>query len=161
VNGAARRLPATEPRPADYLEAWMAIANAVPDVGRRIEALDPYSPAVRQLYAMARLNAEVNNGGFSQFFFNDGGVWLDEAIEGFGVAGLPEHQRLVGEVAEVGVGLLGELQAAWAEDTLEAYSAFDESAADLRPFDDAWYGLTGLDEALNRFVAEQAEAIWE
>ena len=156
-----RRMPVPDPRPTDYLEVWMAIANAVPEVGRRIEALDPYTPQIRQLYAMARLNAEVNNGGFSQFFFNGGGVWLDDAIEGFGAAGLPDHERLVREVAEVGVGLLGDLQAAWAEGTLEAYSAFDEAATDLRPFDDTWYGLSGLDETLDRFVAERPEAFWE
>jgi hypothetical protein len=161
MDPTARRLPAIAPRSSNYLDVWMAIAEAVPDVGRHIEALDPYTAAIRQLYAMARLNAEVNNGGFSQFFFNGGGVWLDEAIEGFRDAGLPEHQRLVGEVAEVGVGLLDDLQAAWAEGTLEAYAAFDEAATDLRPFDDTWYGLNGLDDALDRFVAERAEDIWE
>ena len=160
MSDTGRRLPGPGPRPTDYLEVWMTIANAVPEVSRRIEALDPYTPAIRQLYAMARLSGEVNNGGFSQFLFNGGGVWFDDAIEGFGLAGLPEHQELVGRVAEVGVGLLPALRAAWAEDSLEAYSAFDEQA-NLDEFDDAWYDLEALDEALDRFVAQRAAEIWE
>jgi len=89
-----RRLVPITPLPTRVDAVWDALLEAVPDVSTRPEALDAYTPALRQLHAMSLLTAEVNNGGFSQFFFNGGGMWVDDAIAGWAAAGLPAHEEL-------------------------------------------------------------------
>jgi hypothetical protein len=41
------------------------------------------------LYAAHFCQSEVHNGGFLQFFWNNTGVLAPEAIEGYGVIGMP------------------------------------------------------------------------
>jgi hypothetical protein len=160
VSGAdGRRLAAPTPVPTSAIDVWIAIEQAVPSVTTRPEALDEYTPAIRQVYAMSRLSAEVNNGGFSQFFFNGGGVWLDDAIGGFAAPGLDGYRRLTIEAADAVVAQMNTLVAAQRGKALEAYAAWTENS-DLERFDDRWWELPDLDEALDRFVADHAGEIW-
>ena len=155
-----RRLqrPATVPTRAD--EVWDAILQAVPDWRQRPEALDAYTSAIRRVHAMSLLAAEVNNGGFSQFMFNGGGVWFDDAIEGFAAAGLPEHSKLADEAAAAGAAQIETLIAAQRGPPLQAYAAWAKSSG-LGVFDDRWYELEEAQPALDRFVRDHAAEIWE
>jgi hypothetical protein len=155
-----RRLPRPATLPTDALAVWNLIVELVPEARRDPEPLDAFTPGVRQLYAMSRLNAEVLNGGFSQFLFNGGGVYFDEAIAGLGRAGLEQHRELTIEAADHGVTQFDSLRAAWQQSSIEAYSAWAQSSG-FGPFDDRWYSLDPVDEALDRFVADHADEIWE
>ena len=153
-----RRLPrpATVPTRAD--EVWDAIVHAVPDWRQRPEALDAYTPAIRQVHAMSLLTAEVNNGGFSQFMFNGGGIWFDDAIEGFAAAGLGEHSKLADKAAAAGAAQIDALVTAQ-RGSLEGYAAWAQSSG-LGEFDDRWYDLPDPEPALDQFVRDHASDIW-
>ena len=155
-----RRLPRPVPHPASAADAWAAVVAAMPDLRRQPEALDPYTASMRQLHAMSLLSAEVNNGGFSQFFFNGGGLWLDDAIAGFAAAGLESYRSLAVEAADTVIARMDSLVGAQRAGGMDAYSAWAESAG-LERFDDRWWELPDLDSALDRFVDEHAADLWE
>lgn len=155
-----RRLPRPATLPTDAIEVWNQIVELVPEAGRDPEPLDAFTPAVRQLYAMSRLNAELFNGGFSQFLFNGGGVYFDEAIAGLERAGLTRHRDLTVEAADHGVTQFDSLRKAWQQNSLEAYSAW-ATASGFGPFDDRWYELGLIDDDLDRFVADHADELWQ
>jgi hypothetical protein len=155
-----RRLPRPATLPTDALEVWTRIVEHVPGIARDPEPLDPYTPAVRQVYAMSRLNVEVNNGGFSQFLYNGGGVWFDDAISGFEAAGLIEHRLVTVEAADAALAGIESLTAALRRPSIEAYATWAEGSG-LGAFDDRWYALPDIDEGLDGFVAERADEIWE
>jgi hypothetical protein len=139
---------------------FLAISEAVPGVFRDPYALDAYTPAIRQLYAMNLLSNEVDNGGFSQFFYNGGGVWLDDAIAGFEAAGLDGHRRVTIDAAEAVVPILATLTAAQQRASTTAYGEWAEQAG-LDELDDRWYALSDIDTACERYMADHAAAIWE
>ena len=155
-----RRLPRPSVLPSDRFDLFIGISEAVPDVFRDPYALDPFTPAVRQMYAMSLLSNEVDNGGFSQFFYNGGGVWLDDAIAGFEAAGLDEHRQVTIDAAEAVMPIIATLSAAQQDASLTAYSGWAEQA-DLDAFDDRWYALSDIDEACERFMVDHAGDIWE
>jgi len=154
-----RRLVPITPLPTRADAVWDALREAVPDVSTRPEALDAYTPALRQLHAMSLLTAEVNNGGFSQFFFNGGGMWVDDAIAGWAAAGLPAHEELTRQATDAVVAGMDGLVAAQRGKTLEAYAAW-ASESDLGRFDDRWWELADHEPNLDRFVAEHLDEIW-
>jgi hypothetical protein len=160
MTDSGRRLPRPTTVPTDPLEVYVLILTAVPDTMRQPEALDDHTAAIRQLHGMVRLGNEVANGGFSQFFFNGGGVCVDDAIAGFAAAGLPDHSALADAAAAAGVARIGDLRTALETGTLEAYGVWAEGSG-LDGFDDQWYALPDIDDALDRFVADHAEEIWE
>lgn len=155
-----QRLPRPSVLPADRFDAFVVISEAVPAVSRDPYALDPFAPAIRQLYAMNLLSNEVDNGGFSQFFYNGGGVWLDDAIAGFGTAGLDGHQQVTIDAAEAVLPILATLTAAQQQASLAGYGDWAEQAG-IDAFDDRWYALSDIDAACERFMADHAEEIWE
>ena len=154
------RLPRPATVPTDPLEVYVLILTAVPDTMRQPEALDDHTAAIRQLHGMVRLENEVANGGFSQFFFNGGGVCVDDAIAGFAAAGLPDHSAVADAAAAAGAERIDDLRAALQTGTLEAYAAWADGSG-LGDFDDRWYALPETDDALGRFVADHADEIWE
>ncbi len=67
----------------DYIDAKIEEAGW-DNVERVVSSL----PApIRGYFAMWVLAAEVNNGGYNQFFWNSSHIWIDEAIEGFKLFG--------------------------------------------------------------------------
>jgi hypothetical protein len=59
--------------------------------------LGSFSPGVRALYLSWVVEMEVNNGGFSQYYFNTGGESADEAVEAFEFFEATQHARLMRE----------------------------------------------------------------
>ena len=138
----------------------IAIGEAVPAVYSDPYALDVYTPAIRRMFAMSRLADEVDNGGFSQFFYNGGGVWLDDAIAGFEALGLEEHRQLTVDAAEAVIPILATLTAAQESASLDAYGDWAEQAG-LDALDDRWYALPDIDAACAAFMDEHAADLWE
>ena len=154
------RLPRREPLPASAFDVYLHTLDVVGSGGTRPESLDPYVPAVRGLYAAYLLDGEINNGGFSQLFFNGYGEWLDEAIAGLAAAGLEGHRQVMVEAADYGITLLDELQSAQAGASLQSYADWADTSG-FRPFDDRWYALPSIDAAFDRYLVEHADEIWE
>lgn len=63
--------------------------------GRERTALDALSPGFRAVYSTWWIEAEVNNGGFNQYFWNSAGAFARDAVLGFDLIGLPRLARLV------------------------------------------------------------------
>ena len=152
------RLPRAAVVPAHADEVWDVILETVPDWRQRPESLDVYTATIRQVHAMSLLTAEVNNGGFSQFMFNGGGVWFDDAIAGFAAAGLPDHSALADEAAAAGAAQIDALIAAQ-RGSIEAYAAWQESSG-LGAFDDRWFELPDSEAALDQFIRDRDPEIW-
>jgi hypothetical protein len=49
------------------------------------------------LFAIRLAESEINNGGFSQFFYNSSGIVAPEATEGFEAIGMPKTAALLEE----------------------------------------------------------------
>jgi uncharacterized protein DUF4375 len=156
---APRRVKAPTPIPDNAADAWVAILQGVPGGLRQPEVLDDYTPAIRQLHAMSLLAAEVNNGGFSQFFFNGGGMWVDDAIAGFAAAGLDDHRQLTVDATNAVIANMDALVEAQ-RGSKEGYADWSTKAG-LDQYDDRWWELPDVDPALNRFLADHAREIWE
>jgi len=52
----------------------------------------------RAIYACELYLSEVSNGGHDQFFFNDSGMLLEDALNGFQLIGAEQHHRILAEV---------------------------------------------------------------
>jgi hypothetical protein len=157
----SRRLPAAEaPADGNSTTVWsVLLRTAGRDTGPD-GAHAAFTPAIQQLHAMSLVNAEVNNGGFNQLFFNGVGHWLPRAIEGFAAADLAAHRAILLEIAEPAAAEAGLRARARAQQSLEAFSAtYDETR--LGAFDDRWYELGDIYEQLDRFVADHADEIWD
>ena len=105
------------------------------------DVIGSLSPALSGFYATWILEAEVNNGGYNQFFYNSSGQWIGEAIEGFRLFGAAAHA----ENAERAYGMyLGEkenLDKYKELRTLESFSAsYDDTQ--LGELDDEFFSLT-------------------
>lgn len=157
---AARRLPRPAALPAHAFDVYLHTIDVVPGAGSGPEALDPYSPSIRQLYAAFLLDGEINNGGFSQLFFNGLGDWLDEAIAGLAAVGLEDHRQVMVDAADAALSKLDDLHAAQRDKSLEAYAEW-AGESELQPYDDRWYGLPAIDAAFDRFLVGHADEIWE
>ena len=59
------------------------------------------SPGLQTGYATYGAEAEVDNGGFNQYFFNSKGRLADIAVVGFRNLGALEHERLMREAIAV------------------------------------------------------------
>ena len=155
-----RRLSRPAVLPADRFDLFIAISEAVPGVVRDPDVLDAYTPTIRQAYAMNLLSNEVDNGGFSQFFYNGGGVWLDDAIAGFAATGLDDHRQLTIDAAEAVMPIIATLTAAQQQASLDAYGDWAEQSG-LDALDDRWYELPAIDDAFEPFMADRQDEIWE
>jgi Domain of unknown function (DUF4375) len=156
----AGRLPRTADPGTDPFDAWTAILRVAGPDSSPDGPIGSLTPSLQRLHGMLLLDSEVKNGGFSQFFFNGGGAWLDEAIGGFGELGLDEHKGLTIEVADLVAGDIEALRAAQASRSLESYAAWAESA-DLERYDDRWYELDDIADDLERFVQQHSSEMWE
>jgi hypothetical protein len=74
----------------DYV--WLRIGD---DWDHEPEILAGLAPGIRAVYASHRLDAEVGNGGLSQFFSNSSGRLAYQALAGLRLIGADEHARIL------------------------------------------------------------------
>jgi Domain of unknown function (DUF4375) len=98
------------------------------------------APGFMIIYATWGVEAEVNNGGFNQYFWNPTGQFAAEAVEGFRAIGAPAHAALVSRAIEVERKEHDRLEALKARGTLQAFSESYE-ANPLNELDDEFYRL--------------------
>lgn len=88
-----------------------------------VDFIRSQSAGLRMIWGLFTLEGEVNNGGFTQFFWNSSRRYVLVIREGCTLIGADEHLALLGEaraVYEEHRSRLGELKD---ENTLEAFSA--------------------------------------
>jgi hypothetical protein len=87
------------------------------------------------------VEAEVNNGGFNQYYFNTDGKFATEAVRAFEYFGASEHAALLREANLARAAEADELAKFKDKGTLEAFSESYEHSQ-LGPLDDRFYKLS-------------------
>lgn len=113
------------------------------------------TPGLRMVYATWWVEAEVNNGGYNQYFFNSTGQFADEALAGFRLLGLAEYAALMERAIRAYNAVRPRLEEARRQGTADAFSS---TYADnpLPPLDDEFYRLEGLTAARVRYIRQHA-----
>lgn len=102
-------------------------------------------PGVRALYVTWEVEAEVNNGGFHQYYWNTQDRYSREAVNGFEFFGAVKHAALMREANSVRAEEIDALAKFRKEDTSEAFAESSE-ASHLGPPDERFFAL---DESLS------------
>lgn len=110
------------------------------------EALDALSGPERVFYTAQRCEEEVNNGGFSQYFFNTGGSMAGELVRVFTEIGARHTAEICGRALEA-VGTLPEDADGW-QALMDDLS--EEAEAELEACSDAFFRYEDDLNALNR-----------
>lgn len=98
------------------------------------------APGFMIIYSTWGVEAEVNNGGFNQYFWNPAGQYADEAVAGFDAIGASAHAALMSRAIEVEREVHERVQQLKARGTLEAFSESYQSNP-LNELDDQFYAL--------------------
>jgi hypothetical protein len=133
------------------------LEEAIPSPFDRKEQLFAATPDQRAVFALSWLDAEVNNGGFHQFFFNPTGALAAEALGGARLLGLDQHAAIIEDAfSEFPNGAVPEDF----DERLAAHEDLsDEAAERIALCDERWYALAGDDgEALYRAQAAYIRA---
>lgn len=110
------------------------------DPARATETLRAMPAGVRAIYTTWLVDAEVNNGGFNQFFFNPSGEHAGDALVGFELLGAEEYAAVM-RAAIATREIERERMAPFYEaDTLEAL-AESYSHTELEDVDQRYYAL--------------------
>ena len=99
----------------------------------------------KAIFSTWAVEAEVNNGGFNQFYFNSSGQYADMAVDGFETVGATKHAELMREANRIYASIKNDLEK-FDDGTVESFS---ESYKDnpLNNLDDKYYEL-GKNESL-------------
>jgi hypothetical protein len=109
------------------------------------------------VYATWWVDAEVNNGGLNQYFYNPSGKFRVEALAGYKLIAATEHEKLMAEAIKVYNSIEGKLKQQQEKGTLKAFS---DSYKDnpLNKLDDQFYKLKEDVSALRvKFIREHAD----
>jgi hypothetical protein len=95
---------------------------------------------IRALYVTWTVEAEVNNGGFNQYYWNTEDRFSDQAVEAFEFFGAEKHAALMREANAIRANESAALAKFKNRGTLEAFSeSYKESH--LGPLDERFYRL--------------------
>jgi hypothetical protein len=136
----------------DYIAAainkdWENDTTKVPKLGAGFSAV----------YFVSQLDGEVNNGGFNQFFFNDGRRAVELSKEGAELMGMTELAEIVGKALTIADREKAKMAKVTAKGTIEA---FMESYEDIifDEADDAFSKLNlNLDKQMVAFIRSKPE----
>ena len=96
---------------------------------------------LQYIYATWLLEAEIDNGGFNQYFYNSWSEYQKEALEGFERMGAKEYARLLSEAIAIHDKEKGMHDKVKEEGTIEAL--FDSySETELTKLDQKFYSCT-------------------
>ncbi|PVY39630.1 DMP19 family protein [Pontibacter virosus] len=110
------------------------------------------------IFSTWMVEAEVNNGGFNQFYFNSSGQYANMAVDGFETVGAVKFAELMKEANRVYASIEKNLEK-FDDGTLESFSAsYKENP--LNDLDDKFYKL-GESESLSglkaRYIRENID----
>jgi hypothetical protein len=90
--------------------------------GDERRALDALSDGFRAVYSTWWAEAEINNGGFNQYFWNPSGAFASDAVAGFDRIGLPTLARLMERAIAIRDEDARQMSKFKARGTIEAFS---------------------------------------
>ena len=123
------------------------------DYEREEAILAALSPGQQMVHATWLVEAEVNNGGFNQFFYNSSGAFADEALAGFRLLELSEYEALLERAIAIAATLQDVHSEAKEAGTAEAFSdTYDNNP--LEPLDKEFFSLSGLSEARIKYIRQ-------
>lgn len=123
------------------------------------EIISLLSSGFRMVYSTWYLEAEINNGGFNQFFWNCG-EFAEEALEGLRVLGTEEHARLMQKAIEIFIEEEPRQRRFYIENSLEAFSESYKHTK-LNALDDEFYKLSELSLRRIRYIREHMDQFTE
>jgi hypothetical protein len=107
--------------------------------GREAPIIRSLAPGVRAIYTTWLVDAEVNDGGFHQFFFNSSGQYAGDALAGYELLAAEEYAAIMRSAIatfEIDRGRLASFEA----DDPEVFADSPAHAA-LREIDQRYYAL--------------------
>ena len=93
----------------------------------------------KAIFSTWAVEAEVNNGGFNQFYFNSSGQYGDMAVEGFETVDATKHAELMREANKIYASIKKDLEK-FDDGTVESFSESYEDNP-LNKLDDKYYDL--------------------
>jgi hypothetical protein len=105
-----------------------------------VNIVNKFPPGVRALFVTWEVEAEVNNGGFHQYYWNTADRYSKQAVEGFEFFGAVKHAALMRDANSIRAKEIGALTKFRKEDTSEAF-AESSKASHLGPLDDRFFTL--------------------
>lgn len=105
------------------------------------EIVNAWPAGLRMLYATWIVEAEVNNGGFNQYFRNTNAKTAQAAIDGFNLIGAKQHAELMADAMQIRDAERAEMQKYKREGSMESFSESYKSTK-LNELDDKFYALT-------------------
>src|SRR5262245_48687057 len=107
---------------------------------RELTVVRSLAPGVQALYATWLIEAEVNNGGFNQFFWNSSGAFAEDAVTGFELFGLSDLAALTRDAIGIHAAEAKEIDRFKQQNTIEAFSESYKHSK-LGPLDDRFYEI--------------------
>ena len=95
----------------------------------------------RALYMTWAVEAEVNNGGFNQYYWNTRGLFAEDAVAAFQFFGADKHAALMKQANQIHNDEAAAISEFQERGTLEAFSESYE-VSKLGPLDDRFYQLS-------------------
>lgn len=104
------------------------------------EVVSRLPAGIRALYVTWGVEAEVNNGGFNQYYWNSSGQFAEEAVAAFEFFSAHKHAGLMREANRIRAEEKAEVEKFKDKGTIEAFSeSYDVSR--LGPLDERFYEL--------------------
>jgi hypothetical protein len=132
------------------------IAAITANPGREEEIVRGLPVGAKALYTTWWVEAEVNNGGFQQYFWNTEGSFANDALAGFELFGAEQHTDLMRRAIKLAEEERSTRDKYKAEGSLDAFS---ESYKDtkLGDLDDEFFKLSDLSAIRVRLIRERPE----
>lgn len=147
-----KQLPDTELASAVQQHVFMRVND---DPEREAEILASLPNGVRAVYAGLILDAQVQNGGFNQFFWNSA-RFAEAALTGLQELGAKEHADLLRQAMDTAISDYGELLPYYIEGSVRAFSgSYHEGIFD--DLDSRYHELPHLEGLLARAIRDQPE----
>jgi len=117
------------------------------------DVLDALSEGFRAVYSTWWVEAEVNNGGFNQYFWNSSGQFAKDAVAGFTLLGATDRAQLMARAIAIHEKDQARMKRFKAQGTLEAFSQSYEGNP-LDPLDEEFLKFDDLSASRIRFIRE-------
>jgi hypothetical protein len=114
---------------------------------------------VRMVYTTWLAEAEVNNGGFNQYFWNSAGQFAHEALQDFELISATGHAALMKRAIAIAKREQATMEKYRKENTLEAFSE-SYKHTELNGLDDEFYDLEEDLSALRiKYIREHPQSV--
>ncbi|MDO6388800.1 DMP19 family protein [Pontibacter sp. BT731] len=128
------------------------------DYENELEKVQKLTKGQQAIFSTWMVEAEVNNGGFNQFYFNSSGQYANMAVDGFETVGAVKFAELMKEANTVYASIEKDLEK-FDDGTLESFSAsYKENP--LNDLDDKFYKLGESESLTNlkvRYIRENID----